>query len=1560
MRGASFPDPRVVGDKNPVPIDADASMSRAASQTARPAKPGYQDDFKERPEVVANRVSILGKYTQLIRGLIASSESALVDELGTLIEYAKRCDLDTSKKIFEDIASLDPAAIDKYARKEVAYALLENGHRAQAIVWYGGIIADVDLFSKTPKLSTADLKLMLSHGCADLVEGYFDKLIKVSVADIDDGISRGELRSSIGAGKIRDLIESIRELEKDPVVNSNPAWSRLVVAQLDKIWESHQATFDLRRENDRDEINTVNSFEVPEGSALQPIEEPACGSFMVLQASFNSKKLASCARDTSSTVKSIYAVQTIRLALDADYSFEQGLKYIAKMPDCFDKLELIGYAAKHTPPRMSDDVRTYLEKQVKELVDRMAPSYRKMHLINPDVVERHDENVGKNQDASIPIEQTWLGYLGETIIAQLWVSSADPSNREKAYKIVDKLPGEETLLQHAVNLEDKYSYENRRMTHSPALSRVKAIVELASSAPGSEQKELLSNATVGLGGAGDQIYELTDDYACLRLSLLEEIGIQAAKAGHLDLFVEVHELAKTFPEGLKRVNTEIPEWRLERALYGATKVRTLLEIINSVNLGEPELQKSVDEINQDNNGRRHQYDPNALISSFNIIGNMKNFATFALDVKVAFAKAVIDAHLLAIGEKGSYTSNWESLVDGLKNLRLPNSASDQVFAYLIDKSTPRDGVLVGGEMKASEVRSIYSVYQALDFVLGNRDLPVAEGMLLERLEKQIGKLEFSRQDQRTLWSIRAIVSLYARLADDLIVDPANLPVLLSLRSDPLYQDRARALAGETIAAQHKRSIGEVTAEYRQLVSKKDHKALEALRPELNECIEQFAQQKKDELLAYQKKIKDERRPKTAEERRTVVILSDLSGSLLDQIQKDWASAVRTGDTVVAEALLKVLSTSNNSDQSIAKAPVVIEKLADKDVSLEVKRQLFEDFSKTTYVTPYAKKLWEALKTNDDVRESAFYLLAIPHLSKGDEIKYINQADALLALVEDSKPEDLAKLVNNYLKFRMEPSTFKFEATDITGWQIFAHHGEGVLSNSWHDKIASAMALMCYCDNPRVKPWKTYDDCHKDRGIIEYFSENSDVHLSFLDKRQHHKIEYVDVTSEALSLYRVAKALTEFPDQKTAKAVKTILAEAWANQPRVEDRITNRFVVLPEIFKDLPPLMTFVISRYMQRLPVGERQDILAKLEAAKSEGEALTKFFESAHLEKVGQFLSYWPEVPQKQREQLKKLQGDVDPSSFEEVKKTIRTELAKHAELDSILKNLDPKPLGSGTVGEVYRSKLSNGADVAIKVITESKEDNIRKSLDIIGEVQNLLELYADEIEGAQAAVRFIKMYDEMLLKELDLRNENRNYTTFNKKFPKAFVSPLQYKDMVREKILVMELLPEPVSIIDSSVPKKVAQTFMKALETHFRFQQIAKAGIFLADLQPGNILYTKKNGGTLVDFAQMGQLTESEKSIIPRMLIAYTLKQSAKMRECLEGLSTKTSTYSKANAKKLESTIKAEMQDQSEKPISLRLNAFISAAAEAGLLVNTNILLLIKAQSTLEATQASFSEVS
>lgn len=255
---------------------------------------------------------------------------------------------------------------------------------------------------------------------------------------------------------------------------------------------------------------------------------------------------------------------------------------------------------------------------------------------------------------------------------------------------------------------------------------------------------------------------------------------------------------------------------------------------------------------------------------------------------------------------------------------------------------------------------------------------------------------------------------------------------------------------------------------------------------------------------------------------------------------------------------------------------------------------------------------------------------------------------------------------------------------------------------------------------------------------------------------------------------------------------------------------------------------------------------------------------------KLGQLASTRFDLfPQEITRELAKLQDDVKPVSFSEIRPIIEEELGKP--LDSLFLEISPSPVASASIGQVHRAKLPGGEQVAIKIQRPNIEKTIVTDLEILRYLTKVLE---ERTEWAKEnrVYDIVHELSTSLLQELDYTREAKNSERCQASIKNLenVCIPKIYWPYTTKRVLTMEYiegqkLEQFMQNANKDEKKKLALDF-----TNCMFEQIFVSGFFHADPHPGNIFITKEKQLVLIDFGMVGRLSPQMKFDLASLIIA------------------------------------------------------------------------------------------
>ncbi|MCK5278594.1 MAG: AarF/ABC1/UbiB kinase family protein [Cyclobacteriaceae bacterium] len=272
---------------------------------------------------------------------------------------------------------------------------------------------------------------------------------------------------------------------------------------------------------------------------------------------------------------------------------------------------------------------------------------------------------------------------------------------------------------------------------------------------------------------------------------------------------------------------------------------------------------------------------------------------------------------------------------------------------------------------------------------------------------------------------------------------------------------------------------------------------------------------------------------------------------------------------------------------------------------------------------------------------------------------------------------------------------------------------------------------------------------------------------------------------------------------------------------------------------------------------------------------------------KLGQMLSNRPDfVPEPLIKELEKLLDDVPPFSTEKAREIIEKELSQP--ISEIFMYFDEKPIGSASIGQVHRARLTDGDDVVVKVQRPNAKRQVTADLALIREFVKLTENYFIKA-GILNPLEIVDTFSKSLQSELDYSIEARNLDQFRSLYrdDDTLYIPKPFRDLTTKKVLTSEFISgckvNDIPTLKSwgLRPPDIAR---KGLNIYLK--QIFEVGIFHADPHPGNILIKPNGKIGLIDFGMVGKLVQSQKYAFAGVFISLANKDAKSMATNLRRL--------------------------------------------------------------------------
>ncbi|QDQ03486.1 AarF/ABC1/UbiB kinase family protein [Lysinibacillus fusiformis] len=273
---------------------------------------------------------------------------------------------------------------------------------------------------------------------------------------------------------------------------------------------------------------------------------------------------------------------------------------------------------------------------------------------------------------------------------------------------------------------------------------------------------------------------------------------------------------------------------------------------------------------------------------------------------------------------------------------------------------------------------------------------------------------------------------------------------------------------------------------------------------------------------------------------------------------------------------------------------------------------------------------------------------------------------------------------------------------------------------------------------------------------------------------------------------------------------------------------------------------------------------------------------------KVGQFISIRKDLlPSSFTDQLQDLVDQVPPSSWQDIKSVLEQEWGEPIEY--VLLSIETKAVASASIGEVYRGKLKDGTDVAIKVQRPSIPSIMRTDFRSLAIIFWFAQHFAPIPKGFINFKMLFKELKYVIERELDFKKELETISHFRDRFAsyQQLTIPNIYPQICTSKVMVMEWIDgvriTDVDFLDRSQinREELAQRLMRIF-----LPQWLEAGVFHADPHAGNVLVKSDGTIVLLDFGMVGEISKKDATNFQNLIQAILLKNYAQAAVILKDL--------------------------------------------------------------------------
>ncbi len=290
--------------------------------------------------------------------------------------------------------------------------------------------------------------------------------------------------------------------------------------------------------------------------------------------------------------------------------------------------------------------------------------------------------------------------------------------------------------------------------------------------------------------------------------------------------------------------------------------------------------------------------------------------------------------------------------------------------------------------------------------------------------------------------------------------------------------------------------------------------------------------------------------------------------------------------------------------------------------------------------------------------------------------------------------------------------------------------------------------------------------------------------------------------------------------------------------------------------------------------------------------DVLRKLFErlGATYIKLGQFVASSPSLfPEAYVSAFQQCLDRTEPVPFHRMLKILKQELGADC-MGEIFADIDPVPLASASIAQVYAATLTTGEKIVIKIQRPGVEDILVTDLNFLYYSAVMLETVLPRFKHASLSGMLAEIR-KTVLEECDFIQEAKNIAVFANYLEDtgntAVVVPRVYAKASTRRVLTMERL-FGIPLTDRkqllATTRQPGDVLGPAFETWM--SSVMGCELFHADLHAGNLLIMADGRVGFIDFGIVGRISEKTRNGVKKLVPAMMTLDFVSLAEAMTAI--------------------------------------------------------------------------